>query len=262
MRTVNRGLPGRTAVVTGGAQGIGAAVVQRLCDEGCRVLIIDRSREHGVESTERLSAEGADVRFALADVSDDFGVARAFDSIPREWEPATLLVNLAAGFVFKGLDATREDWQSVLDPTIIGLTTVIRTFVNRLPEAAAGAAVVNMASISAHIAQEGYLTYNTSKTAVLGVTRCLAQELAPRGVRVNSVSPGTVWNDNNARFHRDVLGLNRAEAEAAPEHGGRFLLQRFADPEEVAGPIVFLLSRDAGFITGTDLVIDGGYLAV
>ena len=154
-----------------------------------------------------------------------------------EWERATLLVNLAAGFVFKGLEATREDWQSVLDPTIIGLTTVIRCFVDQLPEPHAGASIVNMASISAHIAQEGYLTYNTSKTAVLGVTRCLAQELAPRGVRVNSVSPGTVWNENNARVHREVLGLDRAQAEAASEHGGRFLLQRFADPAEVAGPI-------------------------
>jgi NAD(P)-dependent dehydrogenase (short-subunit alcohol dehydrogenase family) len=262
MSGIDRGLAGRTAVVTGGAQGIGAAVVERLCHEGCRVLLLDRSEQHGLETEKRLVADGFDVRFARADVSDDAAVADAFEALPNEWEPATLLVNLAAGFVFKGLDATRADWESALDPTIIGLTTVIRCFVDRLPDPPVEAAVVNMASISAHIAQEGYLTYNTSKTAVLGVTRCLAQELAPRGVRVNSVSPGTVWNDNNARFHREVLGLDRDQAEAAPEHGGRFLLQRFADPAEVAGPIAFLLSRDASFITGTDLVVDGGYLAV
>lgn len=260
--TNGRGLHGHTAVVTGGAQGIGAAVVQRLCAEGCRVLVIDRSAEHGTAAAARLAADGHDVAFAEADVSDEGAVAAAFDALPPSWPAATFLVNLAAGFVFKGIEAGRADWLAALDPTLIGLSTVTRTFADRLPPGARHASIVNMASISAHIAQEGYLTYNTSKAAVLGFTRCLAQELAPRGVRVNSVSPGTVWNANNARFHREVLGLDRAAAEAAPEHGGRFLLRRFADPEEVAGPIAFLLSADAGFITGTDLPVDGGYLAV
>ncbi|NEE11881.1 SDR family oxidoreductase, partial [Streptomyces sp. SID7499] len=90
---------------------------------------------------------------------------------------------------------------------------------------------------------------NTSKAAVLGLTRCMAQDLAPRGIRVNSVSPGTVWNANNERFHREALGLDRAAAEAAPDHGGKFLLRRFADPAEVAAPIAFLLSSEASFIT-------------
>ncbi|MFC8392037.1 SDR family NAD(P)-dependent oxidoreductase [Streptomyces sp. NPDC057238] len=262
MRGRARGLVGRTAMVTGGAQGIGAAVVERLCSEGCRVLVYDRSVEHGRAAAEKWTAEGYEVRLAVGDVMDTVAVKAAFAGLPDDWDRPTLLVNLAAGFVFKGLEATAEDWHAALDPTIVGLSLVTREFVAGLPERDADAAVVNMASISAHISQSGYLTYNTGKSAVLGFTRCTAEELAPRGIRVNSVSPGTVWNANNERFHREALGLDRATAEAAPEHGGKFLLRRFADPEEIAAPIAFLLSGEASFITGTDLPVDGGYLAV
>ncbi|MCS0635794.1 SDR family oxidoreductase [Streptomyces sp. LP05-1] len=257
-----RGLAGRTAVVTGGAQGIGAAVTERLCAEGCRVLVYDRSAEHGRAAVAAWRRRGHDVRLALGDVTDERAVAAAFAELPADWPAPTLLVNLAAGFVFRGLEATPAEWHAALDPTIVGLSLVIREFTAGLPEDGAGAAIVNMASISAHIAQRGYLTYNTGKAAVLGFTRCTAEELAPRGVRVNSVSPGTVWNANNERYHREALGLDRAAAEAAPEHGGKFLLKRFADPAEIAAPIAFLLSSEASFITGTDLPIDGGYLAV
>ncbi|MBL1097943.1 SDR family NAD(P)-dependent oxidoreductase [Streptomyces coffeae] len=262
MRGRTRGLAGRTAMVTGGAQGIGAAVVERLCSEGCRVLVYDKSEEHGRASVAAWTAQGHQVHLVVGDVMDAAAVTAAFDGLPEGWQRPTLLVNLAAGFVFKGLEATAADWHAALDPTIIGLSLVTREFVAGLPEREADAAIVNMASISAHISQSGYLTYNTGKAAVLGFTRCTAEELAPRGIRVNSVSPGTVWNANNERFHREALGLDRATAEAAPEHGGKFLLKRFADPEEIAAPIAFLLSSEASFITGTDLPVDGGYLAV
>ncbi|MEU9002119.1 SDR family oxidoreductase [Streptomyces sp. NPDC048551] len=265
-----RGLTGRTALVTGGAQGIGAAVTERLCAEGCRVVVYDKSEGHGRDAAEAWRKQGHEVHLAVGDVSDPVAVRQAFAGLPEGWPPATLLVNLAAGFVFKGLEATPEEWHAALDPTIVGLSLVTREFVDALPEPGAdadagpgtGPAIVNMASISAHIAQSGYLTYNTGKAAVLGFTRCAAQDLAPRGIRVNSVSPGTVWNANNERYHREALGLDRPAAEAAPEHGGKFLLRRFADPAEVAAPIVFLLSAEASFITGTDLAVDGGYLAV
>lgn len=262
MNGLSRGLSGRTAVVTGGAQGIGAAVVERLCLEDCRVVVLDRSAEHGRALVDTWRDKGHALHLAVGDVTDPEVARAAFAGVPADWPRPTLLVNLAAGFVFKGVEATPAEWHAVLDPTIVGLSLVTREFVAGLPEQDADAAIVNMASISAHIAQEGYLTYNTSKAAVLGFTRCVAQDLAPRGIRVNSVSPGTVWNANNARYHREVLGLDRATAEADPEHGGKFLLRRFADPSEVAAPIVFLLSSEASFITGTDLRIDGGYLAV
>lgn len=260
MTGFERGLTDRTALVTGGAQGIGLAVVQRLLAEGVRVIVLDKSAEHCRSLSAGLGT-GDSLTVVEGDVTEQADVTAAFDRRPPDWKPVTLLVNCAAGFVFRNLQvASLEDWAAVFEPTIGGMSLMTRAFAERIPPEMSGS-VVNMASISAHIAQEGYLTYNTSKAAVLGFTRCVAQELAPRGIRVNSVSPGTVWNANNERYHREQLGLDRATAERDPSHGGKFLLGRFADPEEVAAPIVFLLSAEASYITGTDLVVDGGYLA-
>ena len=259
----SRPLYGRTAIVSGGAQGIGAATVKRLVTEGCRVLVLDKEHQPAEDLIAQLHEDGnADAYFAHVDVCNRDAIAAAFNNIPSSWDVPSLLVHCAAGFVFRGVDAQVEDWHAAMDPTLAGLAFIIDEFVKHLPETEADAAIVTMASISAHIAQPGSLTYNTSKAAVLGFTRCLALDLAPRGIRVNSISPGTVWTQSNERFHQSKLGLDRKQAESSEEHGGKFLLQRFADPEEIAGPIVFLLSPDASFINGTDLVVDGGYLAI
>jgi dihydroanticapsin dehydrogenase len=127
---------------------------------------------------------------------------------------------------------------------------------------AQGSAIVNFASISGHIAQPGYLTYNATKAAVVNMTRCMAMDLAPKGIRVNAVNQGTVWNKNNERYHREELGLTRAEADRHPDIGGRHMLGRTADPEEVASAVAFLLSSESSYITGENLMVDAGYTAM
>lgn len=252
----------KTAFITGGAQGIGAAVAERLAADGCRVIVFDIDAERGASLAFSLEALGREVTFAHGDVLDEDSVSSAFANVPEDWDPPSFLVHCVAGFVFKSLkEANAANWRAAFEPAVVGLTIVARQFVDSLGKTYDNASIVAIASISAYIAQHGYLTYNASKAAVLGATRCLAQELAPSGIRVNSVSPGTVWNERNERYHAEVLGLARATAEASPDHGGKFLLRRFADPAEIAGPVAFLLSEDASFITGTDLVVDGGYLA-
>jgi dihydroanticapsin dehydrogenase len=123
---------------------------------------------------------------------------------------------------------------------------------------AGGGAIVNVCSISAHIAQPGYLTYNASKGAVAAMTRCIAMDLSPHNIRVNSVSPGTVWTQSNQRYLARTRGLDRAGADKAPDIGGAHMLKRCADPEEIADAIMFLASDNASFITAEDLFVDGG----
>jgi NAD(P)-dependent dehydrogenase (short-subunit alcohol dehydrogenase family) len=124
---------------------------------------------------------------------------------------------------------------------------------------AGGGAIVNVSSISGHIAQTGRWTYNASKGAVNQLTRCQALDLAPYNIRVNSVSPGWIWTREVYKA-AEMGGGGREKWD--PIWGKYHMLRRCADPVECAGPILFLLSEDASFITGTDLPVDGGYLGM
>ena len=255
-----RGLNGKVAIVTGGAQGIGRAVVDRLVGEGVAVTIADVHPEFGPAAAAEVTAAGGTAWHALVDVSDERQVADAVEETVRRFGRIDYLVNCAAVFVMRGVEATVEEWRRSNDVNIMGQALCVKHVVRHMGDR--GGAIVNIASISGHIAQPDYVVYNTAKAAVANMTRCLALDLADRRIRVNAVNPGTVWNANNERYHRDVLGMSREQAEKDPEIGGRHMLKRVADPAEIAGPIAFLLSDDASFITGENLMIDGGYTAM
>jgi len=162
------------------------------------------------------------------------------------------LVNNAFSFVAKGLDAAREDFLRSFNvgPFAFALLTQL---VAEPMKRQGGGAIVNVSSISAWIAQPSRWTYNMAKGAVAQFTRCAALDLAPHKIRVNSVSPGWIWT-------REV---DKAAGADRPTHDpiwGQFhMLARMGHPVEIAGPVLFLLSDDASFITGTDLPVDGGY---
>ncbi|CAM5501576.1 3-oxoacyl-ACP reductase [Streptomyces xanthochromogenes] len=255
-----RGLEGKVAIVTGGAQGIGRAVVDRLVQEGVAVTIADTHPEFGPAAADAVTAAGGRAWHALVDVSVEDQVADAVEETVQRFGRIDFLVNCAATFVIRGLEATVEEWRRSNDVNIMGQALCVKHVAPHMSER--GGAIVNIASISGHIAQPGYLVYNAAKAAVANMTRCMALDLADQRIRVNAVNPGTVWNANNERFHREVLKMSRQQAEDDPEIGGRHMLKRVADPEEIAGPIAFLLSDDASFITGENLMIDGGYTAM
>jgi NAD(P)-dependent dehydrogenase (short-subunit alcohol dehydrogenase family) len=153
------------------------------------------------------------------------------------------------------LDATREDWHRSFDVGPFGFALMTQ-LVAQAMKRGGGGAIVNVSSISAHVAQARRWTYNAAKGAVSQLTRCSALDLAPHGIRVNSVSPGWIWTrecDKAAEGDREKYD---------PIWGEYHMLGRMGQPTEIAGPVLFLLSDDASFITGTDLPVDGGYLAM
>ncbi|MFD4544516.1 SDR family NAD(P)-dependent oxidoreductase [Streptomyces bauhiniae] len=258
-----RGLAGKTVIVTGGAQGIGRAVADRVVQEGGNVVIADSHAEFGKAAAQEIDETSGRpaALFVLTDVSDEESVRSMTGQAVEHFGGIDQLVNCAAVFIMRGLEATVEEWRRIMDVNIMGQALCVKHAAPYMRERGAGS-VVNIASISGHIAQPGYLTYNATKAAVANMTRCMAMDLAPDRIRVNAVNPGTVWNKNNERFHREQLGMDRAQADADPEIGGRHMLGRTADPEEIASAVVFLLSDEASYVTGENLMVDAGYTAM
>ncbi|MET9498292.1 glucose 1-dehydrogenase [Streptomyces sp. NPDC006552] len=258
-----RGLAGKTVIVTGGAQGIGRAVADRVVQEGGNVVIADSHAEFGKSAAQEIdeTAGRPAALFVHTDVSDEESVRNMTGQAVDHFGGVDQLVNCAAVFIMRGLEATVEEWRRIMDVNIMGQALCVKHAAPYMRERGAGS-VVNIASISGHIAQPGYLTYNATKAAVANMTRCMAMDLAPDRIRVNAVNPGTVWNKNNERFHREQLGMDRAQADADPEIGGRHMLGRTADPEEIASAVAFLLSDEASYVTGENLMVDAGYTAM
>jgi NAD(P)-dependent dehydrogenase (short-subunit alcohol dehydrogenase family) len=243
---------GKAAIVTGGASGIGAATVQELALEGVDVAIFDINQAAGEALAAALRAEGHSVTFHQVDVSDVDACKAAVQAVNSQYGRLHYLVNNAASFLSKGLNATTEDWNQSLGVNVRGYANMVQACYEPMRKAGGGA-VVNIASISGRVAQPDRWTYNACKGAILAMTRCQAMDLAPAKIRVNSVSPGWTWTPEVAK----AAGGDRAKWE--PIWGRYSMMRRFGEPREIARGILFLCSDDASFITGTELMVDGGY---
>lgn len=245
---------GRVAVVTGAASGIGRATAEEFVAEGASVAMLDID-DRGEEVARALDEGDGRTLFLDTDVASRDACARAVEVTLQRFGPVDCLVKSAVKFNYRGLDATVADWEDSLRVNVVGCANMVQASAQQLGRSGYGA-VVNIASISAHIAQPGRWTYNATKGAILSLTRCQALDLSPMGVRVNCVSPGTVWTPEVDR----LAGGDRARWE--PIWGKFHMLRRCAEPREVARAVLFLCSDDASFITGTDLNVDGGYLGM
>jgi NAD(P)-dependent dehydrogenase (short-subunit alcohol dehydrogenase family) len=248
---------GKTALVTGGASGIGRAIVRELCREGAAVVILDMS-EAGQTTADELTAAGYEVRFCRGDVADAAACRQAVAVALEQWGRLNYLVNNAFSFTAKGLDATPEDWERSLRVGPMGFAAMTQAAVEALKQAGGGA-IVNISSISAFIAQPNRWTYNAAKGAVHTLTKCMAFDLAPFNIRVNSISPGWIWTQEVYKAAAlDGGGRERWD----PIWGEYHMLRRCGEPIECAAAALFLLSDDASFITATDLAVDGGYMGM
>ncbi|MBT4502309.1 MAG: SDR family oxidoreductase [Gemmatimonadetes bacterium] len=245
-----KGLSGKAAIVTGGSSGIGRACVERLCEEGCSVTFSGIS-EIGEATVQELADRRFNVQFLRGDMGDETFCKGLVAAAAEAWGRLDYLVNNAFSFTAEGLDATRADWERVMNVGPVAYATMGQAIYPHMQKQGAGA-IVNMSSISAHIAQPDRWTYNAAKGAVDQLTRCMAMDMAPT-VRVNTVSPGWIWTrevDKAANFDREKW---------EPIWGKFHMLRRLGKVEECASVTAFLLSDEASFVTSAELMVDGGY---
>lgn len=244
----------RVAIVTGGASGIGAATVNEFATRGVSVAIFDINAEGGQQVAADLRSTGKEVIALAVDVSDAAACQAAVKEVAERWQRIDFLVNNAVSFIAKGMDATTADWERSLGVNVRGyanMVTAVHPVIKKT-----GGAIVNLASISAHVAQPNRWTYNASKGAIVSMTKCQALDLSLDKIRVNAVSPGWIWTPEVQK------AANNDRAKWEPIWGRYHMLRRLGEASEVAKTILFLCSDDASFITATELAVDGGYMGM
>jgi len=250
-------LANKVAVVTGAASGIGRATALRFAQEGAKVALLDRDSGRGGDVLRQIQELGHEAIFLPADIAVEAMVREAIESTEAQFGTLNILVNNAAAFVFGSYDVDQSDWERVLSVNVMGTALCSKHAIPAMTRAGGGS-IVNLTSISGFIAQERSLPYNTSKAALLGLNRCLAMDLAPHRIRVNAVAPGCI---DTPQLRADIAKAGMTFEQGLALEGPMHLLNRYGTAEEVANAILFLASDEASFITGTCLMVDGGYTA-
>jgi NAD(P)-dependent dehydrogenase (short-subunit alcohol dehydrogenase family) len=250
-------LQGKVALITGAASGIGRATALRFAQEGAAVTIFDRDQARGPEVAQQIRTSGRSALFLPIDISVEEQVQQGIAKATAEFGDLHILVNNAAAFVFGTYDVPQSEWDRVLSVNVKGAALCVKYAMDGMIRNGGGA-IVNVNSISGFVAQEKSLPYNTSKAALLGLNRCLAMDLAPHNIRVNAVAPGCI---DTPQLRRDIERAGLTYDQDLAIEGPMHLLNRFGTSDEVANAILFLASDEASFITGTCLMVDGGYTA-
>ncbi len=252
-------LAGRVAVVTGAARGIGLAAAAALADAGASVMACDIDGALQSEVAQALAAKGLDVRASETDVSDRKSVERLIHAVADAWGRLDVLVNNAAISDDTPIEElTDERWREVL---AVNLDSVLLCTRAALPllRGSSNASIVNIASTQGIRGQPHAMAYATAKGGVVNLTRCMAVDFGPMGIRANTVAPGYI---DTRMAQQKVGGVHEHRSDWFQDvfiRHGRLPLRRPGVPEDVAGPILFLASDDSRYVTGQVLTVDGGF---
>jgi NAD(P)-dependent dehydrogenase (short-subunit alcohol dehydrogenase family) len=249
------GLAGKTAVVTGASKGIGLAVVRGLAEGGAHVVAGARESSAGLDEL----ARGGQVQIVLADLAAPSGPARLIEAAgPR----IDILVNNVGGAPLRTggfLSITDEDWHATIE---LNLMAAVRATRAALPVMTGTGAIVSTCSVNAYLPDPAVMDYSAAKAALANFSKALSKEVGPRGIRVNTVSPGPVATDlwlGQGGVAATVGAATGADpGDVAKQAASAMVTGRFTRPEEVGDLVLFLVSDRAGNVTGADFAIDGG----
>lgn len=248
----NSSLTGMNALIVGGSSGIGQAIALGFQKAGARVAIAARTPDKISRATEQLQATAPSAIGYTVDVTDRRAIERLAADVSTDLGTLDILVNSQGTTVIKPAeDVTEDEFDRVMD-TNLKSVFFTSTILGRLMLARGHGSIINIASLAGHRGWPKACAYSISKHGILGLTRTLAAEWAEQGVRVNSISPG---------FFLTELNRERMSESRKQDALGRTPFNRFGEVEELVGAAVFLASSGSGFVTGTDISVDGGYLA-
>ncbi len=246
-------LSGKVAVVTGGGSGIGASICQAFAREGARVMVADINAQGAEQVAATIVGNGGKAISAQVDITDEKAVAQMVEATLGGFGKVDSLVNNAGVRIIKGfMQHTRDDWNKMIDVNLSGPFVCSQAVIPSMVDNGGGT-IINLCSIASFVGRPNRAGYVAAKTGLLGLTRAMAIDIGGKNIRVNAIAPGMIASPFNQSF---------AEAEETGDSWAEDnVMGRWGQPDDISGAAVFLASEESGFLTGSEIKVEGGWLA-